>query len=283
MLSNSSTSFLVVFALILSISIRAQDGEHLFKASCAACHKTTTSKFIGPGLANVHERRSIEWFKKFVASSQSFIKSGDAEALKIFEEYNKTIMPDQQFTDAELNAIYEYIKSVSPAKTDVATIKATEKELPFKPTKEDIILGGELFSGALRFENRGLSCISCHNVSNDNITSGGSLAKDLTDVYDRLGKTGVESMMLGLPFPQMKISYENNPITENEAYQITAFLKHVSEERYYQQRKSYQSVLLIWGIIGAITAMGFPPLLWYWRKKDSVNKRIYERQLKSSN
>lgn len=283
MFSNSSTSLLFVFVFIFSLSIQAQDGESLFKSACAACHKTTNNKFIGPGLANVHEKRSIEWFKKFVASSQSFIKSGDAEAIKIFEEYNKIIMPDHQFNDAELNAIYEYIKSASPAKTDVATTETIEKEIPFKPTEEDILTGGNLFSGVLRFENKGLSCISCHHVSNDNITAGGSLAKDLSDVYDRLGKAGVEAMITGLPFPQMKISFKNNPITEKEANQITAFLKHVSEERYYQQGTSYQIKLLIWGIIGAIISMGIFPLFWYSRKKDSVNKRIYERQIKSVN
>lgn len=283
MFSNYSTSLLFIFVFIFSISIKAQDGERLFKSACAACHKTTNNKFIGPGLANVHEKRSIEWFKKFVASSQSFIKSGDAEALKIFEEYNKIIMPDHQFNDAELNAIYEYIKSVSPAKTDVATTEVIEKEIPFKPTEEDILTGGNLFSGVLRFENGGVSCISCHHVSNDNITAGGSLAKDLSDVYDRLGKAGVEAMITGLPFPQMKISFKNNPITEKEAYQITAFLKHVNEERYYQQGTSYQIKLLIWGIIGAIISMGIFPLFWYSRKKDSVNKRIYERQIKSVN
>lgn len=283
MFSNHSTSFLFIFVFIFSSSIKAQDGESLFKSTCAACHKITNNKFIGPGLANVHEKRSLEWFKKFVTSSQSLIKSGDAEAIKIFEAYNKIIMPDQPFTDAELNAIYEYIKSASPSKSAVATTEVIEKEIPFKPTEQDILKGRDLFSGVLRFENGGVSCISCHHVNNDNITAGGSLAKDLSDVYDRLGKAGVESMITGLPFPQMKISFKHNPITEKETYQLTAFLKYVSEERFYQYGTSYQRILLIWGIIGAIISMGIFPLFWYSRKKDSVNKRIYDRQIKSSN
>jgi hypothetical protein len=140
-----------------------------------------------------------------------------------------------------------------------------------------------LFSGVQRFENKGPSCISCHNVKNDNLISGGALAADLSDVYERLGKAGVEAMIVGLPFPQMKSSYQDHLVTEEEALLLTAFLKEVSEQRFYQLGTSYQRVLLLWGIIGALMLMGIFPLFWYKRKKESVNKRIYERQIKSRN
>ncbi|MCK5401343.1 MAG: c-type cytochrome [Flavobacteriaceae bacterium] len=284
MVSKTSTSFLFIFFLFLGFSLQAQDGESLFKATCAACHRTTSKKLIGPGLANVHEKRSIEWFKKFVTSSQSLINSGDVDAVKIFEEYNKIIMPDQAFSDAELNALYEYIKSVSPAKTDIATTEIVEEEeVPFEPTEEDIFIGRNLFSGIQRLENGGPSCISCHHVRNDDLVAGGGLAVDLTDVYDRLGKDGIGGMITGLPFPQMKISYQDHQITEAETLQLVAFLKEVSEQRYYQGITSYKNTLLIWGISGAAILMGIFPLIWYKRKKESVNKRIYERQIKSRN
>jgi mono/diheme cytochrome c family protein len=281
---NTSTSYLFFFFIILSISIQAQNGESLFKSTCAACHRTTSNKLIGPGLANIDEKRSFDWFKKFVTSSQSLINSGDVDAVNIFNEYNQTIMPDQAFSDAEMEAVYNYIKSASPAKTDVAITEVIEEvEAPFEPSKEDILMGQDLFSGIQGFENGGVSCISCHNVKNDNIISGGGLAVDLSNVYERLGKTGIGAMVTGLPFPQMKSSYQNSPITEEEALQLTAFLKDVNEQRFYQRGTSYQRVLLTWGVIGAILLMGIFPLFWYKRKKESVNKRIYDRQIKSRN
>ena len=283
MVGKTSISFLFILFLFLSFSLQAQDGESLFKTNCAACHRTTSKKLIGPGLANIHEKRSKEWFKKFVISSQTLIKSGDAEAIKIFEEYNQLIMPDNSLSDADLNAIYEYLKELSPTKTDVAANETIEKEIPFKPSKQDILIGQDLFSGIQGFEKGGPSCISCHHVRYDDIISGGSLAKELTDVFDRLGKDGVEGMITGLPFPQMKISYQNHQITKEETIQLIAFLKEVSEQRYYQGITSYQNVLLIWGVIGAFVLMGIFPLFWYKRKKESVNKRIYERQIKSHN
>jgi cytochrome c551/c552 len=281
---NTSTSYLFFFIFFLSISIQAQDGESLFKSTCVACHRTTSKKLIGPGLANIDKKRSFEWFKKFVTSSQTLINSGDEDAVNIFNEYNQIIMPNQAFSDAEMKAVFEYIKSVSPAETAIVETEITEEvELPFEPSEEDIAFGQDLFSGKQRFENEGVSCISCHNVKNDNIIAGGGLAVDLSDVYERLGKTGVGAMINGLPFPQMKSSYQNSPITEEEALQLTAFLKDVNEQRFYQRGTSYQNILLIWGVIGAILLMGIFPLFWYKRKKESVNKRIYERQIKSRN
>jgi cytochrome c551/c552 len=283
MVSKTSTSFLFIFILFSGFSLQAQNGESLFKTTCAACHSTTSKKLIGPGLANIHEKRSKEWFKKFVASSQSMIKSGDADAVKIFEEYNQIIMPDQALSDAELNAVFDYIKSVSPLKSDIATTEPEVEELPFQPTDEEIIKGRDLFSGVQRFENKGPSCISCHHVKDDNIIAGGGLAVDLSDAYDRLKKIGIEAMIIGLPFPQMKSSYQNNLITEEESLQLTAYLKYVSQERFYQYGTSYQRILLMGGIAGAFLLMGIFPLFWYKRKKESVNKRIYERQIKSHN
>jgi hypothetical protein len=236
-------------------------------------------------LANIHEKRTKEWFNKFVRSSQDLIKSGDAEAVKIFEEYKQLIMPDNVISDADLNALYEYIKEASPPLAELSTPVIVEKEIPFEPTKEDILKGQELFSGKQRFKNKGTTCNSCHNVVKDGFIAGGSLAVDLTDVYERLGKAGIEAMISGLPFPQMENSYQNNPITKEETFLLAAFLKDASEQRYYQSQRTtlFRNTLLIWGSIGAFVLMGIFPIFWYNRKKESVNKRIYERQIKSHN
>ncbi len=78
MIGRTVTSILFTFIFLLSLSSKAQDGERIFKATCAACHKITNQRLIGPGLANIQEKHTIEWFGKFVNSSQSVIKSGDA-------------------------------------------------------------------------------------------------------------------------------------------------------------------------------------------------------------
>ncbi len=279
------TSILLAFFLLHSVLSKAQTGESIFKATCAACHKISNQRFVGPGLANIHERHSIDWFSKFVTSSQTVIKSGDAYAAKLFEEYNSVIMPDQPLSDADLKSLFEYIKVSSPAVAEVSTSQIVENVIPFEPTQSDILKGQDLFSGNKKFKNRGTSCNSCHNIIKDEFITGGSLAVDLTDAFDRLGKVGIEAMISGLPFPQMRNTYQNKPIMEEEIFALTAFLKDVSEQRLYQsQRKTlYRNMMLISGIIGSLILMGIFPLFWYDRKKESVNKRIYERQIKSRN
>jgi cytochrome c551/c552 len=283
--NKTSTPILIIFLLILSISLKAQEGERIFKTTCAACHKISNQRFVGPGLANIHEKRTKEWFNKFVRSSQELIKSKDVDAVNIFEEYNQLIMPDHAMSDLDLNSLFEYIKNNSLSKTELSNSKIVEKEIPFNPTREDILKGQELFSGIQKFKNNGVTCNSCHNVIKDGFMAGGSLAVDLTDAYERLQKNGIEAMILGLPFPQMKNSYQNNPITNEEASLLIAFLKDASEQRYYQTQRItlYRNTLLIWGGIGAFVLMGIFPMFWYNRKKESVNKRIYDRQIKSRN
>ena len=277
-------TFLLTLFLFPSVSLFAQDGETLFKATCSACHKVSSQRLVGPGLANVDDRRSEEWFDQFVKSSQSFIKSGDPDAIAIFEEYNQIQMPDQALSEAELDAVWAYILENSPETNTALEEEPEEPELPFEPTAEEILKGQHLFTGIQRLENGGPSCITCHTVKKDDVMSGGALAADLSDVFERFGgKDGVSAQISSPPAPEMKISYKKHPVTEEENYQLTAFLKDVSEGRFYQEFTSYRNMLLIWGIIGAFILMGIYPALWYKRKKDSVNKRIYDRQIKSYN
>ncbi len=85
-------------------------GEALFKNNCQVCHKVH-EQIIGPALADVHNRRPIEWIKSFITNSQKVIESGDEYAVKIYNEFNKTLMTPFDFSDEELNSIIEYIQS----------------------------------------------------------------------------------------------------------------------------------------------------------------------------
>jgi hypothetical protein len=62
-------------------------GKALFNANCAACHNLDR-KMTGPALRGVTGRHAREWFYPWIANSSAMIKSGDADAVKIFNEYN---------------------------------------------------------------------------------------------------------------------------------------------------------------------------------------------------
>lgn len=96
-------------ALLQTNTLQAQDAAKLFKANCASCHKPTEQKLIGPGLKGIRSRwpdeaKLIAWIK----NSTEFLKTGDAYATKLFEEYGRSVMPAQNLSDAEIIAIIDW-------------------------------------------------------------------------------------------------------------------------------------------------------------------------------
>ncbi|GIV24746.1 MAG: hypothetical protein KatS3mg026_0438 [Bacteroidia bacterium] len=90
-------------------------GKVLFQQRCAACHKLE-QKLIGPPLAGVESRRKKEWFLQFVANSQALIQAGDKEAVAVYNEYNKQVMPPfPDLTPADLEDLWAYVNSVKVA------------------------------------------------------------------------------------------------------------------------------------------------------------------------
>ncbi len=98
------------FLSFLSInSANGQDGEALFKTNCTSCH-AVLDKVIGPPLKGVSQRRPEEWLLKWVKNSQAVVKSGDEYAVKLFNDYNHTVMTSFNLKDDEIKAIFAYVK-----------------------------------------------------------------------------------------------------------------------------------------------------------------------------
>jgi len=129
---TSKLSFLLL-ALLLTISnvINAQDeiakvvastenadvikaGKALFNANCAACHKLD-KKATGPALRGKADKYDREWLYKWINNSQGLIKSGDAKAITIFEENNKSIMTSfPQLSHTDIDNILAYTSQLKP-------------------------------------------------------------------------------------------------------------------------------------------------------------------------
>jgi mono/diheme cytochrome c family protein len=78
-------------------------GKQLFNAKCAACHNLD-NKMTGPALRGVSARHSKEWLYKWIVNSSALIKSGDAEANKLWAEYKPSVMsafPELSKTDID--------------------------------------------------------------------------------------------------------------------------------------------------------------------------------------
>ena len=118
-------------------------GESLFKGNCTVCH-AINEVVIGPALRDVHERQSEEWIYAFIKNSQKVIKSGDENAVDLYNQYNQTLMTSFDFSDDELNAILTYIKSESVKEVQVAVV-------------DNAVEGGEVSSSSISSDNFYLS------------------------------------------------------------------------------------------------------------------------------
>lgn len=279
-----SGMLLAVIFLTWADKIQAQDaGEQAYNTTCFACHTIGGGRLIGPDLEGIHEKRSQEWLEQFVKSSQTLINSGDADAVAIYEEYNRLLMPDSVLSDQQIRDVLSFIKAKSsdqPQPVEASIVEQAEPEEP--ASQEDILIGQDLFQGNIRFENSGVACNACHDVRNDAVMGGGILAAELTTVFSRMGRAGVQAILGRSPFPVMQAAYEDKPLTENEVAQLVAFLEYADSEQYHQLPRDYGMGLFASGVVGAGVLFGLFAFVWRGRKIGSVNQAIYDRQIKSS-
>ena len=99
-------------------------GDALFKANCTQCH-AVNEKVVGPALAGITKRRSIGWLVPWVRNSSKVVASGDAYAVKLFDENGKQQMPSfPQLSDQEIKGIMAWITSQEGAVAAGATANA---------------------------------------------------------------------------------------------------------------------------------------------------------------
>jgi len=257
------STFILVFLLFTTSVVTAQDGKALFESKCKACHSIGEGKGVGPDLKGVTAKHSAEWLVSFTKNSTELIASGDKEANAIFEEFGKMPMMGFDLPDADINAIFAHVKSLSSSEA-----KGTDKKKAMPPAPKGNAENGEkLFNGSVSFETKGAACNACHSAG---AFPGGTMAKDLTNSASAVG-----AIMNSLPFPAMKVAYEDHKLTEKEIADLTAFLTKTGVE------KAEPMPCLgfpIGGVVFFILFMVAITIIWRKRKKESVNKDIYDRQ-----
>lgn len=118
-LQSRLSLFLLTFLFTFSINLFAQEGdaaqgEKLFKANCAACHKLD-KKSVGPALRGVADKHDRGWLYKWVKNSQGLIKSGDANAKALFEENNSSVMTSfPALSNEDIDNILAYTSQPKP-------------------------------------------------------------------------------------------------------------------------------------------------------------------------
>ena len=121
-------------------------GKELFNANCAACHKLD-AKAVGPALRAVAAKYDTAWLYKWIRNSTELIKSGDAQAIKVYEEYNKSVMPAfPQLSDADIDNILAY---TSEPKVEAAAVPVAGAEALPGAAPADSGMSNNIILGAL--------------------------------------------------------------------------------------------------------------------------------------
>lgn len=113
-----------------AIAQDADKGAKLFKQNCAVCHAShTDQKLTGPGLKGIFDRvpkPAEEWLIKWILNNEKLIKSGDAYANKIYNDYNKAAMTvfEGQLSENDVKDILAFLKAPPPAPKNVATAQS---------------------------------------------------------------------------------------------------------------------------------------------------------------
>ena len=284
--TNIAITIMVIVLFSMMSNANAQDGEKLFQ-QCAACHTIGKGKLLGPDLLDISKKRDAVWLKSFIKSSQSMIKAGDPDAVALFEEFNNLPMMDFNFSDPEMEAVIKYIDSfsspdseggeVTDAVSDSVAAAEAAEYLASIDTEKNRLQGQQLFEGKRKFKNGGAACVSCHHVNTTDAVQGGLLAADLTQSFTKTGGfAGIKAMIEFPPFPAMKDAYQKAALTEEESMKIQVFLMHADKSD--RQGETAVSDLIKQGIKGTLVLLVVIALVWFKRKKRSVNYQIIERQ-----
>lgn len=117
-------------------------GKELFNSLCAACHKPY-SNGVGPALHGVTERREMEWLYKWIKNSQDLIKSGDQQAVALYEEWNKVAMNAfPQLSNQDIDDILSYVEQPKPEpKVAVAAVDDAAASQGGGGISNEVVLG----------------------------------------------------------------------------------------------------------------------------------------------
>jgi len=138
-------TFALLFCSLLTIAApSSKNGQALFKANCATCHnKNMKADMTGPALGGVQERweGNEEQLYNWIRNSQQVIASGDAYAIKLYNEWDNALMTAfPNLTDESIDDILLYVENMylsgcaEPPCGDVVTdtgIDGEEKEAGF--------------------------------------------------------------------------------------------------------------------------------------------------------
>ncbi len=286
--AGHAVAVLLAVGLLSTPPAGAETGKETFANMCVGCHAPDGGGVpaLGPNLTDdcfLHGASEAE-IRAVVANGSptnpmmiAFETQIGVESVQAVAQYVHRLIGTNVKGGRECQVAAPAPVEAAPTGDGAAAAPAAVPAAP--ALVGDIDKGGELFQGTVGFENKGPSCISCHTVRNDAIISGGSLGKDITEKVTVASGAMVGGFVQSKPV--MQKAFADSPLTEQEQADLAAFLADTYAQGQNMPGDTGMQMALS-GVVGTVVLLGFYTTLWGQRKRFSVNRDIYDRQIKSS-
>jgi mono/diheme cytochrome c family protein len=226
--------------------------KELFVQKCASCHTVGDGARVGPDLKGVNAKRDAAWLKTMIQTPSALLDS-DADARKLVTEFKGVRMPDLGLSDEQVASLIELITTCSATTCDLKG-----KLVPVtKATPDDAQRGLSLFMGTTPFKNGAPPCVSCHTMAGTkSILAGGTLSKNVTHSFARLGDEGLDAALRNPTFAVMNKVFADKPLEAEEAFALRAALYQANKGTFGATDDGSVSVGLVALIIALLSLVG---------------------------
>ena len=263
--------------MVMTTTLSAQEPASDFRSSCTSCHTIGGGRLTGPDLKNVLQQKDRAWLAQFIQDPKAVIDAGDPYALELVKAARGVVMPTLPgMTKARAEALLGLIEAESKlVKSQFAGTQISER--PFTPA--DIDMGRSIFMGAVRLRNGGPACMSCHSVQGIKFFGGGTLAPDLTTVFERYQGRKILATWLSAPAtPTMGSVFKNNQLESEEILGLVAYFQSTLARNPEDVSTARLNFILI-GLAGTLLVLGLFDIIWNKRFRTVRRALVRDKQL----
>lgn len=271
----------IIAGLLIRGTASAQEAAAFFKQNCSSCHTIGGGRLTGPDLKNVSARKDRAWLSRFIVDPRGMIDAGDPYALELQQDARGAVMPALPgMTKARAESLLDLIDAESKLeKSQFIGVQVSDR--PFTP--RDIERGRELFLGTIPLANGGPACLSCHGAHGVAGLGGGTLAPDLTTVFERYGGRKTLSVWLSAPAtPTMQSVYNRKPLEPEEILGVVAYFQSTLQRSPEDASTARLNFVLI-GLGGTLLMLGLFDVVWHKRFRSVRRPLVQSKKLENVN
>ncbi len=139
-----------IFLLAGCQQAEPNEGQAIFERTCFACHSIGEGPRVGPDLKDIHQKRDADWLVRWMQDPIG-MGQNDPVGQQLLAEYNGVPMAPPNLTDAEIDAVLQYVRDVSEGRITLVTAD----EGPIDLTEEQFDHARQIY-----FER----CAGCHGT-----------------------------------------------------------------------------------------------------------------------